>query len=117
VKFLIVMMAAVGMVSDAPPVRIDVRPRILFAGGAIRLTCRVTPHADNRKLHMGFGLWTESYRELEGADAKITWEHTFNKVPCDPGPAYCIVVKNDGRISQSALDVEVKGCDGNPNQD
>lgn len=101
------------LVLTAPEVRIDVMPRVVMVGASIRLTCKVAPHPDNRELQMGFDNWTESTRQLEGDRAPITYQFIRDRVPCDPGDAYCLLKRtNDGIIAKTSI--EVRGCNGGP---
>lgn len=94
----------------ADTLRIDLRPRAVFVGGSVRLTCKVTPHPDNRLLQMGFTVWRQSERQLEGDNAPITWEEMYHKVPCDPGDAFCRVTRSNGSIINQSTSIEVSGC-------
>ena len=100
------ILVAITLGLSAPEVRIDVLPRVMMAGASIRLTCRVTPHPDNRELSMGFTNWTESVRQLEGADAPIIHQITRGPVPCDPGEAYCRLKRTtEGIIAKTTIEV------------
>lgn len=93
---LAVLVIAAVLVLTAPLVTIRVSPMVLFEGGAVRLMCRVLPAAANRFLEWGLSDYRNSRVELDGADAPITHEWTIERVPCDPGPAFCRVVREGG---------------------
>lgn len=91
-----------------------VYPSAVMAGSDVWLTCRVTPNAKNRLLIYGIaGSEQENTeRQLDGYDAKITWGPTLIKrIPCNAGPAYCIVVRNDGTHAQDTKPLTVGGCE------
>lgn len=94
-------------------VSISVRPRVIMAGGAFWLTCRVPRDSHNRLLEYGVvDLRPGSQRDLEGDAAQITWKVLVERVPCDVGPAYCAVKTDDGRWERAALPITVAGCEG-----
>jgi hypothetical protein len=66
-----------------PPVSVDVSPRFSMGRGAVRLTARVAPHADNRVLR--FVVDGPQYGAqdvpLEGLDAARISERWFKDVP------------------------------------
>lgn len=95
-----------------PRVTIDVNPRAVMAGGTIRLRCRVPRDEHNRKLEFGVDGYVSSQYDLEGAEARVTWERLVDHVPCDAGPAYCAVRTDDGRWTQARQDLTIGGCEG-----
>lgn len=100
----------------AAPVTIRVYPQTLLVGQNVGLTCRVTPHADNRQLKMGFRLWQQSARELEGASAPVTWNFIYQRVPCDTGEPFCEVTRADGQVLTATATMVVAGCEGRGNR-
>lgn len=91
-----------------------VYPQVVMRGSSIWLTCRVTPNEKNRKLIYGIAgsEQEETERQLDGYDAKITWGPVeVKRLPCDVGPAYCIVVRNDGTRTQDSKPLTVGGCE------
>lgn len=93
---------------------IRVNPRIVMKGQSVWLTCRVTPDKRNRKLLFGIaGSEREgSERQLGGSSAPITWGPIeFKHIPCDAGPAYCIVERQGERPLQVMETIQVAGCD------
>jgi hypothetical protein len=91
-----------------------VYPQVIVAGSSIWLTCRVTPDERNRKLIYGIAgsEQEQTERQLDGYGAKITWGPTeIKRIPCDAGPAYCIVVRNDGTTSRDIKDITIGGCE------
>lgn len=91
-----------------------VYPTVIMRGSSIWLTCRVTPDERNRKLIYGIvGTGQEdTERQLDGYSARITWGPVeIKRVPCDAGPAYCRVERNDGTRSQDTKPLLVGGCE------
>lgn len=91
-----------------------VSPAALIVGQSVWLTCRVTPDASNRKLHFGIAGSTreDSQRDLEGSKAAITWgPYEVPRVPCNAGPAYCVVDRQGERPLQAMQQIYVGGCD------
>lgn len=94
-----------------------VYPQATMVGESVWLTCRVTPDTKNRLLIYGIaGSEQENTeRQLDGYDAKITWGPTLIKrIPCNAGPAYCIIVRNDGTHSQDTKPLTIGGCEPQP---
>lgn len=104
-----VLLIALLALVEAPAIAIVVSPRVMMAGSTLRLTCRVTPHPDNRKLRAGFTNWTETERDLKGAEAPITHQFMWNRVPCEPGEGFCTLVRTT-EVKRSALNIEVTNC-------
>jgi len=105
---------AVILILATPPQRqtLNVYPPGLVVGHGVRVTCRVPRHEANRQVTWGFEDWTTSTRQLDGDAAPITWQMLLNHVPCEPGPAFCIVARADGsRAIRVTQNVVVLGCD------
>lgn len=105
-----VVLVALILILAADDPKLTVSPRVLMAGNTVRMTCRVPRHPDNRLVQWGFSDYLNSTRDLEGERSPITWEAYFNHVPCDPGIAYCAVVRANGKVLQTTERVEVAGC-------
>lgn len=101
----------IAVLAAASSTTIQVYPRVLQAGGEVRLTCRVPRNAANRKLRAGFDQWTAYERDLEGEDAPVTWDRWFHHVPCAPGDAFCEVTTATGRTTRLVLPVNVIACE------
>lgn len=101
-----------GLISSIQRVTIDVNPRAIMVGNAIRLRCRVPRDEHNRKLEMGVVDYVSSQYDLEGDAAPVTWERLITHMPCDVGPAYCAVQVDDGRWAIERQDLSVNGCEG-----
>ena|SRR5690242_4467079 len=110
---LLLILAAVCLVALATDqLAIKVTPRVLFAGGALRLTCHVPRDPNNRLLEYGIINYRErSQRQLDGDHAPITWQMLMEKIPCGSGPAYCAVVKNDSSSELVRETFELVGCE------
>ena len=100
------------VVESATAPTLAVYPRVVFAGSGVRVQCRVPRHTDNRAVTWGFTDWTSLGRQLDGADAPITWAYTFNDVPCDPGLAFCRVERVRGAAILMTQSLTVAGCGG-----
>lgn len=102
------------LMSD-PGLTIRVNPQVPLVGQSVWLTCRVTPDKRNRRLTYGIaGSGQEgSERQLDGYDARITWGPVeVKRIPCQAGPAYCIVTRSDNSIINAVAQIEVGGCEG-----
>lgn len=93
-----------------PALRITVSPAALFAGRPLTLTCRVTPDPMNRQLRYGLQDFTESRRDLEGADAPVTWQVTYPHTPCGTDAAFCQVIRADASHVEVFATLLVAGC-------
>jgi len=94
---------------------IRVYPQAVLQGNSVFLTCRVSPDDRNRKLLFGIaGSEREgSERQLDGSKAPITWgPMEFKRMPCNAGPAYCIVERQGERPLQAMEQLTVGGCEG-----
>lgn len=95
---------------DSPDLR--VYPRAVLVNQAVRLTCRVPRHADNRRVTWGLELVTSSSRDLEGENSPITFEALVEHVPCEPGAAFCEVIRvNRDQPLRAVATLAVGGCD------
>jgi hypothetical protein len=105
--------------------KLTLKPQALIVGNSTWLTCRVNPDHKNRKLIFGIaGSGREgSERSLEPpvndkgepdwSKVAVTWgPYEFKKIPCDAGPAYCIVERQGERPLQEILPLNVGGCEG-----
>ena len=99
------------ILNAADRLTINVNPRFVQANGYLRLTCRVPRQAENRQLRYGIVNYMESGRDLEGENAKITWEAPFDHVPCGSSEAYCTVIRNDGTRDRAVMQFLMIGCD------
>lgn len=106
---LLVLLAHLAL-SDPKPVEIRISPQVLMAGGAFWLTCRVPHNARNRRLDYGVVDLRDSQRQLEGEQAPMTFQTLIEHVPCDVGPAYCAVIRNDGSFSRAIQAFQVADC-------
>jgi hypothetical protein len=105
-----VIVALILLATDNP--QVSVSPRVMMAGSAVRVTCRVPRHSANRSVTWGFTDWTTSTRQLDGESSMITWTLELKRVPCDPGEAFCVVARVGARQPERASShVEVAGCD------
>lgn len=91
---------------------IRITPRIVFLGGAVRLTCKVPPNNNNRWLDAILPGYRSSGQQLEGADAKITYEFLFEHIPCIVDEGVCAVTDNMGDTQYARLPLQVAGCVG-----
>ena len=107
---LLLMMLLVVESATAPT--LTVYPRVVFAGSGVRVQCRVPRDVDNRNVMWGFTNWTSTSRQLNGANAHVTWESVFSPVPCDPGEAFCVVERAQGSVRTATQSLTVAGCGG-----
>lgn len=90
---------------------VSVYPRIVMAGSAMRVTCRVPRRAVHRWISWGIDGLGTSTRQLDGLDAPITFERLFEHVSCNTGPAVCEVTDNLGRTLVASADFEIVSCE------
>ena len=95
----------------ADRVTIRTSSNVIMAGGAIRVTCRVPRHPENRKLTIGLHNYRESQLDLEGEYAPVTHEILYDHIPCETDVAYCIVEDGVGRGAIARQNINVAGCD------
>ena len=100
------------VVESAIEPTLAVYPRVVFAGSGVRVQCRVPRRAEHRSVTWGFTDWTSLGRQLDGADAPVTWAYTFDHVPCDPGFAFCRVERVRGAAIVITQSLTVAGCGG-----
>ena len=89
---------------------ISISPTVLSEYGSLWLTCRVGRDARNRTLEYGVVDYVSSLRELAGVYAPVTWQLRMDRVPCDVGPAFCLVSRSDGSRERVIADFLVSGC-------
>lgn len=92
---------------------VTVTPSVIFAGGTVRVTCRVPRDARNRSVTLGLDPVTSSAHQLDGEDSRVTWDLLVTHVPCEAERAFCVVtqVNPAGRITLETPLI-VAGCDG-----
>lgn len=90
-NWLVVAVLITMIIGSDTTVTLTVYPRVVLAGSGVRVQCRVLRHESNRAVTWGFTEWTSTSRQLDGATARITWESTYDHVPCEPGAAFCAV--------------------------
>lgn len=110
IPILVVFVSTLVGAMAAPLVSIKVLPRVVMAGGAMRITCKVPRRAENRKLAAGIANYTSTERQLDGEESRITWEFLFDHMPCGVGPAFCAVSGTD-RDQLATQPIEIAGCE------
>lgn len=106
------LLASATISSTKDKLAIRIMPSIVSPGGDLRLTCRVPRDARNRWLEYGIVDYAPgSFRQLDGEQARITWETLIPKIPCGSGPAYCAVHRNDQSSDLVSADFLVVGCE------
>jgi hypothetical protein len=111
-KLATLLLSGILLAATEPRVSIRVRPQVVMKGQSIWLFCRVPRNADNRLLEYGVADYRPgSQRQLEGAQAPVTWQVLVERIPCEAGPAYCAVRGNDGRWTRAELPLNVAGCE------
>lgn len=81
-----------------------------MSGSTVHVKCRVPLDAQNRSVVWGFRLWNKSYRQLDGEESRITHETWWDRIPCEPGAAFCEVTRADRKSVAVEVTVEVIGC-------
>ena len=112
VEFLIVLATLfTASYANAPNVTMIVSPRVIWVGSSVRVQCRVIRHAANIAIMWGFTDWTSTTRQLDGVTDPLVWERTFDRIPCQPGPAFCHLYRRGERDVDIQRSVMVAGCD------
>lgn len=104
---LLLLWAILGAPSNP---QLAVMPRVMMRGAAARVTCRVARDPANRRVIWGFSDYLADERQLDGDASRVTWEALFEHLPCDPGDAFCRVIRADGSRRETRLAVEVAAC-------
>ena len=88
-----------------------VSPQVVYVGHNLVLTCHVPRDERNRVLDYGIVDYREhSQRQLDGEFAPVTWQFVMERIPCDVGPAYCSVGRNDLTWTTVSETLEIVGC-------
>lgn len=103
-------LAVLLILQATPRIAIRVNPTVLLEGGAVRLTCRVARHPDNRWLALGLANYRESRLDLDGEAAPVTHVVLYEHVPCGTGEAYCAVGHVRGVPLVARHPLLVAGC-------
>lgn len=94
---------------DNPP-RLTVRPLTFFAGATVHLQCRVPRDSRNSGITLGFEDYRLSSEELDGLNARVTFDFFVERVPCSPGPAVCVVRRAQDEEARAVVNVNTAGC-------
>lgn len=92
-------------------VYIATMPLVLQAGGAVRITCTVPKHEDNRWLTIGISGYRTSTFQLDGDSAAITHTFLVQKVPCETPIAICVVEDNLGKTYAATRELGIARCE------
>lgn len=109
---LLILLLSVSINAADLTFRVDVFPRVVAQNGNVRWRCTIPKDAANRRMRGGFEYYRSFEESLDGAAARVIFERVFQEVPCDPGPAYCEVTRNDGKTSRVTAQLGVAGCPG-----
>lgn len=91
--------------------RVSIRAtQVVMSGGTILVTCKVPRNVNNRTLRFGVDGYSTSTKQLDGDQARVTWQMFVEHMPCDIGPAFCEVVTAGGRVDRVELPVTVAAC-------
>lgn len=106
----IALVLMVWNLSTAKPVTIAVLPTALMAGGSVRVTCRVPRSPANQGLTVALLDYRSSYFQLNGNDHdRVTFEITFDRVPCEAELAVCELITTDG-VRRAVQSITVADC-------
>lgn len=94
--------------SGAPKVAINISTPHPMVGSAIRITCRVVPDERNRVLKMGIEPYLTDAEELNSD--RITFQRTYEHIPCWAEAAFCAVVNEQEKVGVASIPLEVVGC-------
>lgn len=95
-----------------PTIRIlRVLPQFGFAGGALRVTWLIERDDRNRAWCMDIGTWRSSCETMDGANARRTFQQTYENVP-EGRHVVTLSVEDDlGRLHYARTDVCFNGHD------
>ncbi len=94
----------------APRVELHVSANVVSVGNPIRVRCRVAPNADNRILEVGIEPYMYDAVQLDGDQARVTWEYLYEHLPCDAVAAFCKLVPEHGPAIVVSQPLHVTGC-------
>lgn len=106
---LVLLLSGILLAATEPRVTIRVNPRVLMAGAAVRVTCRVPADARNRGLTIAIADYRSSFVQINGEAGPVTSEILFERIPCAAGPAVCDLTDNQGGHEAARLPLEVVG--------
>jgi hypothetical protein len=113
----LVLALAAGVSASSVTLSSDAYPRVTLKGAGLRVSCVVKPATERKigRLTIGIEFYTQSRVDLEGEPDKdqITTTRTFDRLPCDVGPAFCLLEREDGDILSKA-EFLVGGCSTSP---
>ena len=110
IAFLAMGQIVWGQQKPAAWVVLKVQPQVVFAGGAVNLTCIVTKSDQNRGLRMGVEETRDSEKELDGRSATVHRLQVTN-IPCEARVAYCLVKRSDASVVRAEMPLTVAGCE------
>lgn len=96
---------------DGSGLSIRITPQVVMRGAAMRLTCRVDQDPRNRVLEYGIDGYTRTQMDLDGEHSRVTFERIIERIPCDVGPAYCALYRNEGKPILRSINFEIANCD------
>lgn len=104
---LVAMFFVAAAVDDKFSIRVS-RPKI-YAGQETTVVCHVPPNEDNREIEGGITMMTSSTRDVR-PDSLPNFRFEFKEIPCDVGPAFCVLRDNAGRQRMITAPFEVINC-------
>lgn len=97
--------------TDAPRVSIYLVNPVVMAGSLLRIVCKVPRHPENRLLIYGVPNYTQSERQLNGANSQISWQVDIPAIPCEAERAFCTVRTLGFEDATDAKTIQVAGCE------
>ena len=100
--------------SRLAPVSIHLNATVLMVNSqSLGITCIVPRSPDNRGLHYGILDYTDSFVQLDGEDARVTFgPQFFAHMDCGDHLAYCRITRANGLTFRAVQPFVVSGCAG-----
>lgn len=102
--------------TEAPPLRVTVRPLIAQAPATIHLKLIIERHPENRMVRIaidGENYYQAGDKALEGDAGQRVWDIWWRDVPCGTYEVSAVLVRADGKTYREASPMQVRGfsCD------
>ncbi len=108
---LLLLLSGILLAGIDPRVTIRVNPRVIMAGAAAWVTCKVPRDARNRGLTVGIADYRSSWVQIDGEAGPATSQILFERIPCGVGDAYCDLIDNQGTHAGARQPLEIAGCE------
>lgn len=115
----LVLLVATLLIPKPAAVSIRLSRSVVMAGSnqSVFIFCTVQKNPRNRWLEYGIDDYAPgTLRQMDGENAPVYYQlpdsgRPYQFIPCDVGPAYCGVHRDDGSYAVARATIEVSGCD------